>query len=1610
MKSKFFPLIIFFSFFLFLQSRRIYKVTSGRESSNSSSDSCCVFNSTSSTSCSLRTIWNCCISKYLHSGCDILLPSGNYYINSPQLQYISKSNFANNSGDIRLIGDGIDKTNIYSFDNRLHNRFLFIKVEGAAKFGLSISGINFQNFGGKPSSVYGQVIYVSGNVNISMNDVTFNNILSGHGALYIANVHQGSLNRISFYNSTAFDSGGAIYIFQSKNIVIENSLFTGLLAIRLAGSIFVESSSDVIFQSNVFEANTAIFAGGSMALRNSSHILIKKCLFDSGLAGTGAIGYDFGGAIYLDFNNNHVSIVGCEISGTQSSYAMIYANTSNLYMTISDCNIHDNYGGSLGLFSGNDYAVVSNTQFIYNFGNNIGCLSVDNNNYGFQIIGCYFDSNAGLSGDPSAYGAAMSFRAHNEYLVVRNCIFSGNYVDMGNTLSYGGAISMYSSNTHAVVSGCTFAGNNAYTAGAIYVGEFNHYLNITHCSFSNNYAKVSGAIHINGENNNATISSCVFKNNNAYDHDGGAINIVQSSKNILIVSCTFSNNNALQNGGAIYINQQTANVIIASCSFKSNRAYFGGAVNVQNGNFGVVITRCTFNSNQANAYIPTALGAQGGAIYSNYVNYHMVISYCTFVSNFVPPAVSFSTGGVIHFASTISFALITDCTFVANRGAIGGAIYMETLSEFLHITRCTFLLNSATRGGAIFFADAHDFLIISKCLFMGNTATQAGAIYFSMNSQANQLLNTTFINNVATLGGALYIGETLKNLTFKSCYFKSNRALYGGAWYVSQTNVDIYVRSSEFFNNSALSGGAIFFNIFNQNIYISDSNFTSNTASGNGGAIAFLSSTTGVFVAHCSFTSNVAGTIGGAIELDESNAVNYIYDTLFQSNIATSGAAIALQTKNTVGILGSMTWGIVSCTFVDNHVTLSGGAIVSRSNNLINLFGNVFTSNNAVGTASDSGGGAISLWLSNAVYLSNSNFRNNSVDFGSGGALSLEDNNVNVVVDKCSFIGNLAKRVNGGAVVVNDGSNDGIVFRNSQFLSNNAKIGGALFIVEVLRASLVNCTFRDNVASNSGAAVAISGGRLLVMATNLYSRNSATVNGGAVFLSGVYQPLVTKSTFRSNVAQAGSAIYVESSWNSSLKGNVFTSNVATSGGTVAWDAITMTEPRDLRDSSTWVENTASYGPKWATQVYNLMSYPNNISAYRASATLPQINVTFRDYYGQRVASAFGQQVTATITASECKILGFVKNTISASVVEGVAVFSDLAVYCGTGERALVKFIVTSGGTGSGMLANVSVGFRGCHRGEIYAGGLCQPCANGSYSLKENSDNSILQCQTCPPEAKSCYGATLILDKGYWRSGRYAEHIFSCPAGENSCLGGSGAADELCADGYGGPLCAVCKSNYFQATFDKTCTKCSTNKYSVVAILLIILLILFSIVMLVKLLNLGGEMLHLDFKDFVGLVAGGQATSGRAAYNQRGDDVLNPVDEMQSYEPNIDRNVRDQVDDEDISEQKVEEGVGKVHVFQTTKGMDGADAPPATVADTEKRQLNRDMGARVAAGFQMAVALKLVINSLARIFSQVSTSLHFTSLHFTRSQAAVVMCTLIISLRTVSICFYITSVL
>jgi hypothetical protein len=66
-------------------------------------------------------------------------------------------------------------------------------------------------------------------------------------------------------------------------------------------------------------------------------------------------------------------------------------------------------------------------------------------------------------------------------------------------------------------------------------------------------------------------------------------------------------------------------------------------------------------------------------------------------------------------------------------------------------------------------------------------------------------------------------------------------------------------------------------------------------------------------------------------------------------------------------------------------------------------------------------------------------------------------------------------------------------------------------------------------------------------------------------------------------------------------------------------------------------------------------------------------------------------------------------------------------------------------------------------------------------------------------------------------------ITACPYGSIACLGGKMTGGESCADGYTGPLCAVCDDGYyFQSSGESQCVICPTSGFSPGSIALLVL--------------------------------------------------------------------------------------------------------------------------------------------------------------------------------------------
>ena len=127
---------------------------------------------------------------------------------------------------------------------------------------------------------------------------------------------------------------------------------------------------------------------------------------------------------------------------------------------------------------------------------------------------------------------------------------------------------------------------------------------------------------------------------------------------------------------------------------------------------------------------------------------------------------------------------------------------------------------------------------------------------------------------------------------------------------------------------------------------------------------------------------------------------------------------------------------------------------------------------------------------------------------------------------------------------------------------------------------------------------------------------------------------------------------------------------------------------------------------------------------------------------------------------------------------------------------------------------VNVTFRQCTYGEYYNAGACIMCPEGSYSLEENLDLSVRECESCPEAAEECVGDDMKLKKGHWRISGSASSISTCILPKAGCLGGWETGDASCAEGYEGPLCAVCSEGYFLSTSTYSCEACEDNQSGV----------------------------------------------------------------------------------------------------------------------------------------------------------------------------------------------------
>ena len=186
---------------------------------------------------------------------------------------------------------------------------------------------------------------------------------------------------------------------------------------------------------------------------------------------------------------------------------------------------------------------------------------------------------------------------------------------------------------------------------------------------------------------------------------------------------------------------------------------------------------------------------------------------------------------------------------------------------------------------------------------------------------------------------------------------------------------------------------------------------------------------------------------------------------------------------------------IKGCHFIDNHVTLEGGAVLVINTVTMNIEDSLFNNNSA--SALINAGGAICV-IDGSIFTINSIYMNNRAYYG--GVIYIESGNVSSISDY--YINNTAEI--GGAIFVDFGN---IYSTSDHYVNNTADSdGGAIYVYSGNNIISTNDHYINNSADSDGGAIYINSG-------NIYSTNDYCIKLITVLIVLVGQSLSSRAIF-----------------------------------------------------------------------------------------------------------------------------------------------------------------------------------------------------------------------------------------------------------------------------------------------------------------------------------------------------------------------------------------------------------------------------------------------------------------------------------------------------------------
>lgn len=853
----------------------------------------------------------------------------------------------------------------------------------------------------------------------------------------------------------------------------------------------------------------------------------------------------------MNIANATVTLDGMTITGNSSagSGGGIFANNSTLTIMNSKItqNVTNRGSSGSGVYVGNGVLTLDNVRFEDNSANSLG------------VALC-------ISGSDTA--------------TVSNCRFVNNYSDP--SVSGNSIIQLTGSGGSFTFSDCEITGNNSYhTIHASYTNNTD--IKFTGCKIYKNEAEYTGGIYING--GKVTLDRTVIRNNNAVGEftnsstPVGGVQVINSTLN-MASGAIYDNIGEQSEANDLYIDTNSTVDIIAAVSMKDTGADLTAYVwQNSNGDFMREAIQGKFNNDNGypNGLSLTAFNDLGpvtaeyeyGGIKSTiYEVIEAAKSLGVYPAeiNLIPGTnpdgsdrTSFSLDKV-----TIDFPLIINmngCTLNASEDALFDVVGEGSLTLN---GKCGFkngVIN--IKNGSTLTLDTDTESDLAVCLedrnaqiAVGNGFKKCGKLTITLDDDRNNMLNSTNFDDhdyiyVIVVNGKGKIDPadiTLTDISNKRVRIKAEGNDIAAVNYTLKD--DVFVSEK---NGSDDNEG-----IYESPVKTIDKALELIAQDNTGNTIRILDTVTvnspeewdggskEVIIKRYTET----GDLGGASMVDIKGTgslklTNITIDGGSENGYTNSGSIINMQSGAalTLGKGATLQNNDVSNTG-NSHLTRAGGAVYASSSNTIDIEdGSTITGCKALlgggiycerGTINMNGGDIIG----NEAVGEYSGFN------GSGGGIALTSNNTKMTMTRGNFSEN--KATYGGAVSLGTAVNS---------LTNNTKINGDI-------------------------SFEMSGGT--------FTKNKATMNGGAIFVQSTYRAYITEGDFTENECYGGNygggAIYVNGGKSGYPDGELWVINVLITdndagnyGGGIAGCGTSGTIIR-MEDGSAIYNNTAGGVP------------------------------------------------------------------------------------------------------------------------------------------------------------------------------------------------------------------------------------------------------------------------------------------------------------------------------------------------------------------------------------------------------------------------------------------------